>query len=101
MKSIEDIKNIRQRKAGFTLIEIMLSMTILGLAMGILGRGYHMVAKGWARAGEKAERQEMHIRGLAMIRRYFDGLERQNKAESKRPALLFNGSQERARFVGI
>ena len=94
-------KRAKTRQCGFTLVEFILSLTVVAFVIGILGTGFHILGKGWAVAGEKAEHQDMFIRGLAIIRRDIEGLERQIITQGNSSGFLFIGLHDSLRFVVI
>ena len=90
-----------ERQKGFTLIELILSLALMGLVLGVLGTATRIIANGWDRHNEMVSMQDMLLRGLHILRRDVEGIERQIEFRDKVPGFVFDGAQDELRFVVI
>ena len=79
----------------------MISLTIMAFIFGVMGSGFHLIGTGWAKRSETASRQDMLIRGLDIIRRDVEGLERQLETIGETPVFIFDGNSNDLQFVVI
>jgi general secretion pathway protein J len=87
--------------AGFTLLELLVAMTLLGLLMTVLFGGLRFGARAWERGMEHSRGTDeirlaqMHIRrGLELAYPYFI-------SDLERPRIDFDGTSERVRFLAL
>ncbi|MGQ9369545.1 prepilin-type N-terminal cleavage/methylation domain-containing protein [Azospirillum sp. ST 5-10] len=86
--------------AGFTLLELLIAATVLGLLMAVLAGGLHFGLAAW-RAGERrADAVEAPAAVQALLR---ERIERAYPLSRRRgePAILFEGGRERLRLVTV
>ena len=93
--------NVRARTAGFTLLELMIALSIVGVLLAIAFGGLRMGIVAWSRGEERAETQQ-HDRGLSQIMVRTVGAAypyRASTGETTEKRLLFRGQEHRVQFV--
>ena len=91
----------RARTAGFTLLELMIALSIVGMLLAIAFGGLHMGIVAWARGEDRAEVQQ-HDRGLSQIMVRTVGATypyRGPLGEAVEKRLLFRGEEHRVELV--
>lgn len=91
----------RGREAGFTLIEVLVSLTILSVILGLLGGGLRLLAKGWETNTERIEVLDMVSRALDILHRDASGLQRLAAEAGGAPRYIFSGGAESLSFVSL
>ncbi len=120
--------DLSSREAGFTLIEMLVSVVLMGLVLAGLGAGLSTIAKGWDRHSGHLANQDMLIRAQTQLVRDLGSIERvswttstssrqvesdtdtpQNQASENEPdntndsppRFIFKGEPDRVRFIAI
>lgn len=118
-------------QAGFTLVELLVSILLMGLVLAGLGAGLSTVAKGWDRHSGHLANQDMLLRAQSQLMRDMGSIERiswtvpdsQQRAQSedstiespktedrrtdtdedndRAPRFVFEGKPDRVRFIAI
>ena len=86
---------------GFTLLELLIALSIVGVLLAIAFGGLRMAVVAWARGEERSELQQ-HARGLAQILTRTVGAAYPYVGafgEGPEKRLLFNGAERRIEFV--
>jgi general secretion pathway protein J len=90
-------------RAGFTLLEVLIALSIVGALLAIAFGGLRVAIGAWNRAGDRAELQQ-HTRGVAQIIGRAVGAAypyRGPMSEAPEKRLLFNGEEHRLEFVTL
>lgn len=91
----------RSRERGLTLIELIVSMTILAVILGLLGGGLRVLAKNWDANTERIEMLDMASRAYDILQRDASGLQRVVTATGKSARFIFSGTQDSLSFVTL
>jgi general secretion pathway protein J len=90
----------RKREAGFTLLELLVSMTVLGLLGVMMVGGLHFGARVWERTESAAQDQNRVAAVQALVRRQVAQMQPQQvRGADRRPRVAFEGTAERLVFV--
>jgi len=85
---------------GFTLMEVLVAMTLLGLLMAALSGSIGFVGRSWDRSWKASEASAAysHVEGMirAMVERSFPAAVRIEKSDR----FLFEGTEQRLKLVG-
>ena len=88
-------------QSGVTLIEIVVALAVVALTLGIAAGGLHLLGRSGARGAEVIARHEGLSRGLDVLRRDVERLERVVWKRGDTPELVFHGDAARLAFVAI
>ena len=90
----------RHREASFTLLELMVSMTVLGLLSVMMVGGLHFGARVWERTESAAQDQGRVAAVQAVLRRQVAQMQSQQvRGTDRRPRIAFEGTAGRLVFV--
>jgi len=119
------------REAGFTLMELLVSIALMGLVLAGLGAGLSTVAKGWDRHSGHLANQDMLLRAQSQLVRDMGSIERiswaasasarqipgntdalqsqtlrnepnsSDESDDRPPRFIFKGEPDRIRFIAI
>jgi len=90
-----------RRSRGFTLLELLIALAIVGLLLTIAFSGLRVAMAAWTRGEDRAEAHQ-HVRALAFTMARALGAAypyRGAKGEAPEVIVLFNGSGEKLEFV--
>lgn len=90
-----------QREAGFTLVELLASLSILAVLLGLVALALDIVGRGWDRAALLVSDRDMIARGGDAIRGDLARLGRPVALVGDRPVFLFSGAESEVRFVAV
>lgn len=123
--------NRSAKQAGFTLVELLVSILLMGLVLAGLGAGLSTVARGWDRHSSHLANQDMLLRAQSQLIRDIGSIERiswtttaalgqiqtqagttqsdaaedaendNGGASDRTPRFVFEGKPDRVRFVAI
>lgn len=96
--------NIQPRtggQSGFTLIELIISITLMAFILTVLGAGLRTVSNGWNKYTSRMSKQDMLLRAFSLIRRDIAGLQRITWSTNKKLEFIFRGETSSLQFVAI
>jgi general secretion pathway protein J len=91
---------VRDRR-GFTLVELLIALSIVGALLAIAFGGLNVAVKAWRHGEDRAEAHQ-HVRSLALIlARAVSATHpyRASRGEGPDPVVLFAGTEKRIEFV--
>jgi len=92
--------SIRQ-DSGFTLIEVLVSLTILTAVLGLLSSALKTLSQNWNANANRLERTEMVARAFDIFQRDVSGLQRLILTSNDKQRFLFMGTPNRLSFVTL
>jgi prepilin-type N-terminal cleavage/methylation domain-containing protein len=90
-----------RRARGFTLVELLIALGIVGLLLTIAFTGLRVAMAAWARGEDRAEAHQ-HVRAIAFTMARALGAAypyRGAKGEAPEVIMLFNGAEQKLEFV--
>jgi len=90
-----------QRQGGFSLIEVLVSLALVGLILGLLGNTIYSFSQGWTRQSSIVESQDMIRRGVGILRRDLRSLQRVSVPGVNPPQLVFSADARSLSFVTL
>jgi general secretion pathway protein J len=90
-----------RRARGFTLVELIIALAIVGLLLTIAFSGLRVAMTAWTRGEDRAEAHQ-HVRALAFTMARALGAAypyRGAKGEAPEVVMLFNGAEQKLEFV--
>ncbi|WP_045836336.1 type II secretion system protein J [Hyphomicrobium sp. 99] len=101
LKSRTGVGIKRADEAGFTLIEMLVSLTILSVVLGLLGIGIRIFSKNWEASSKHIETLDMVSRTYDILNRDTAGLQRLIRVDGGSPRYLFSGTRDALSFVTL
>jgi general secretion pathway protein J len=93
---------LQAREAGFTLIELMVSLTILGVILALLAGALRVISKNWEANTDRIETLDMLSRAADILRRDAAGLQRVvTTSGGAAPSYVFTGAEDHLSFVTL
>lgn len=89
----------RKRRAGFTLIEVVVALAITGLFIAAFGEMMAVATRSWQRGSALVSASEMTLRGVRQIARDLQGVRVMLIGGTTKPHVLFDGDANVLRFV--
>lgn len=92
---------MRRGERGFTLLELVIALAIVGALLVVAFGGMRVVLGAWRQGEDRAEAHQ-HVRGAALaLARIVGGAYpyRASRGEAPDPMVLFDGSERRLEFV--
>jgi len=89
------------RQAGFTLIEMMVAITLMGMVLGLVGAAFRTIAGGWDRSTARMLEQDMFLRARSLLQRDIEGLQRFYWPDGKSERYIFEGRARSLRLVSV
>ncbi|SFV29594.1 PulJ/GspJ family protein [Hyphomicrobium facile] len=100
-KSRTDVPLRRPDEAGFTLVELLVSITILSVVLALLGVGIRIFSTNWEANSKHIETLDMVSRSYDILNRDAAGLQRLINADGASPRYLFSGERDALSFVTV
>lgn len=91
----------RRGEAGFTLVEVLVAITVSAVMLGSVGTALRLMGNSSERSRRVVERIDMLTRGLAALRQDVARIERVVEIDAGVPRFVFEGGPERMRFVVV
>jgi hypothetical protein len=88
-------------QSGITLVEIVVALAVVALTLGIAAGGLRLLGRSGARGAEVIARHDVLSRGIDVLRRDIERLERVVWKRGEAPELVFHGDARRLSFVAI
>jgi len=89
-----------EEEAGFTLIELMVSLAILGLVAAMLASGVRTGLGVWHRVADKAEGGDAVAAAQFALRAVIERTQARTSFRGSRPSVAFIGDRDSMAFVG-
>jgi len=89
------------RQSGVTLIEIVVALAVVALTLGIAAGGLRLLGRSGERGAAVVARHDVLSRGLDVLRRDIERLERVVWKRGEAPEFVFHGDAGRLAFVAI
>ena len=97
------ISRRRTRNSGFTLIEVVIAITLMAVLMAVLFEGLRLGANAWRRGQQKLEENAAIVAGQDLLARQVAGARprtlTEKEDEKQVQFVSFRGSQSEARFL--
>ncbi|MBB3064708.1 prepilin-type N-terminal cleavage/methylation domain-containing protein [Limibacillus halophilus] len=97
--SVRQLAQSNDRSAGFTLLELLIALTLSGLILAGLGAGLRIVSSSWDRGAALAERHETIGMTQDFLRREFSRLQWLYWGAGDERRLAFEGERRRLRYI--
>ena len=94
-------RRARGRRAGFTLVELLVSMVVLALIAVLMMSGLRFVLRSMASTDNRREALEELTLGLSVLRGELERAEPLMVKVGKSDLVLFNGQADRLRFANV
>jgi len=88
-------------QSGVTLIEVVVALAVVALTLGIAAGGLHLLGRSGERGTGIIARHDVLSRGLDVLRRDIERLERVVWKRGDTPELVFHGDAGRLAFVAV
>ena len=88
-------------QSGVTLVEIVVALAVVALTLGIAAGGLRLLGRSGERGAEVIARHDVLSRGLDVLRRDIERLERVVWKRGEAPELVFLGDAGRLTFVAV
>lgn len=89
------------RQAGFTVIEMIVALTIAVIVLGSIAGSIRLIGRGWDWSVAEVSKQDMIARALDVLSRDLNGLQRIVNIRDDRPYYVFSGTPSEMRFVVV
>jgi general secretion pathway protein J len=101
MANAATCRDDRAHERGFTLIELIVSLTILAVILGLLGGALRVLSKNADANTERIETLDMASRAFDILQRDASGLQRLVSSTGKSARFIFAGTQDSLSFVTL
>jgi prepilin-type N-terminal cleavage/methylation domain-containing protein len=89
------------RQSGVTLVEIVVALAVVALTLGIAAGGLRLLGRSGERGAAVVARHDVLSRGLDVLRRDIERLERVVRTRGEAPEFVFQGDASRLAFVAV
>ena len=96
-----DRRRRRDRRAGFTLVELLVSMVVLALVAVVMMSGLRFVLRAMSSTDNRREAMEELTLGLSVLRGELERAEPLMVKSGNRELVLFSGGPDRLRFANV
>ncbi len=96
-----DPRAAARRRAGFTLVELLVSMVVLALVAVVMTSGLRFVLRAMSSTDSRREAMEELTLGLSVLRGELERAEPLMVKVGKRDLVLFSGGSDRVRFGNV
>ncbi len=86
-------------RAGFTLVELLVAISVFSLVIVLLFAGFRLANRGWDTSIKLVEKVERPRLAHGFIRRYLESAVPLWRQEDSESVLLFSGTEDSLRFV--
>lgn len=93
------IRAMGRESGGFTLVEMLIALTLMGLILTTLFSGLFGTSRMWSRSEAQAEENDAARIGFALLRRLLSETVPILRLDGREPALLFQGDKDTLRWV--
>ena len=88
-------------EAGFTLVELLVALIVIALTLAAVVTGLRLLGRSGERGARLIARQDMLSRGVDVLRRDIERLERVVRRRDREFEFIFEGDEKRLTFVVI
>lgn len=88
-------------EAGFTLIEIMVALVLFATILSLAGTGIRLLGASASLGAATIDRNEMLARGIGVLRKDMERIERLTELRGDQPEFLFTGEASRIEMIAI
>lgn len=88
-----------RRQSGFTLVELLAAVTVLGLLLGVSFGSVRIAERSWLRGAEVADRSHHVRRSAEFLRRQLASLIPMSYPDDSASSIAFEGGRKEVRFV--
>jgi general secretion pathway protein J len=90
---------MRFQPKGFTLLELLIGLVLLGFTLALLFGGFRLATRAWNAIETRVERSTDEQAGLALIRRLIGSVQPLRSTRTVRQPLTFSGQPDRLAIV--
>jgi general secretion pathway protein J len=84
---------------GFTLLELLISLTIFGLIVGVIFNSFRIGIRAWEKGEEEVDRQQRCRIALDLIRHQLASIHIVESKKNGQGTLLFRGTEKSVEFI--
>lgn len=95
------IADRRANEGGFTIIELLISVTVLAMVLGLLSGALFALSKNWNSATKTIDSLDMMARAFDILNRDASGLQRLVSVDGGSPKYIFSGTATGMSFVAL
>ena len=85
--------------AGFTLVELVISLALMGFVLGLIAVAVRVLTTGFDKGAAVVVEQEMLSRAVEVLRSDITGMQRTVRREERRQSYVFQGGNDVMRYV--
>lgn len=96
-------RHLRQHRGqeGFTLLELLIAMTLTAVVFALLGSSLHLFAQGWDKRMSEASQRDMVSRAFSLVARDIEGTQRIVHEGEDEPQFIFQGQKDGLSLVAM
>ncbi|MCH9807971.1 MAG: prepilin-type N-terminal cleavage/methylation domain-containing protein [Alphaproteobacteria bacterium] len=99
--TLENERQSARCQAGFTIIEMLVALTIAAIVISAIAGSISLIGRGWDWSVAKVLNQDMIARALDVVSRDLNGLQRVVNVRNDRLSYVFSGTRSQMRFVTV